>query len=444
MECRRQILRKASCYSGHTKIKKMIEEKLNNLKLDEANMLIKAYENICPKDMELLSFYVVYYLSKLDANSALEYALRAERQYPTSPETAYNLGCVYEALGKTDLAIIYQKKACNLYGALGEEKDELEKKISHLNLLLNQIYSEKELSNENNSCTKKLMEFLRTRQFENLGLYDWTFSSVRAEIGTFFWANHFTEMYIADYRLQDAEILPESMLSPCASSIEVRKVKKNDKFELEGEGKYLLPIAVSDSTEHVFKQKGSEFVIPQRKPHHFNYYLVEGNTEVISSTKAFYSEPIKLEHDKKRKKVVLSIFIDGLTQTVLNDLEKAMPYTYDFFSKGDIYTQAYSTGEWTYPSLAAINTGLYTPNHMLFHDELQSNLPDTVTTLAEYFKKAGYFTAKIDGDWRSTPEYGYWRGYDQIIYHNQRVGAKNETTIGTVIEHLDAFHKMNG
>ena len=76
---------------------------------------------------------------------------------------------------------------------------------------------------------------------------------------------------------------------------------------------------------------------------------------------------------------------------------------------------------------------------MLFHNNLNNELPYDFPTLSEYFKEQGYFTSKLDGDWRSTYSCGYTRGIDQYIYQHQLLGARAEQEIINIIEHLEAF-----
>ena len=160
---------------------------------------------------------------------------------------------------------------------------------------------------------------------------------------------------------------------------------------------------------------------------------------------AYYGYPIPLEHKQGRRKLVLSFFVDGLAQEVINgdDFEKLMPNTYKFFSKGTICTQAHSCSEWTYPSLATCVSGLDTLHHMMFHDQLDGELPKNSPTLIEYFKGKGYYTSKMDGEWRSIPSYGYARGLDQYVYQHQSMGARAEQEIMDVIEHLETFKETD-
>ena len=159
----------------------------------------------------------------------------------------------------------------------------------------------------------------------------------------------------------------------------------------------------------------------------------------------YYGKPIPLEHNSKRKKLVLNFFLDGLAQEVIKgeEFEKLMPNTYRFFKEGVICTNTYSCSEWTYPSLATCISGLSTLQHMMFHSTIDGELPKSVPTLGEYFKEAGYYTSKIDGEWRSIYSYGYARGIDQYVYQHQHMGARAEQEIANVIEHLETFKETD-
>lgn len=99
-----------------------------------------------------------------------------------------------------------------------------------------------------------------------------------------------------------------------------------------------------------------------------------------------------------------------------------MPNTARYFEKGLICTQAYSSGEWTYPSIAGAMSGLSAVQHMMFHNEIDWKLPDDVKTLIEYFHQDGYYTSIFSEDYRIIPSYGYIRGCDRFISQLQHVG----------------------
>ena len=45
-------------------------------------------------------------------------------------------------------------------------------------------------------------------------------------------------------------------------------------------------------------------------------------------------------------------------------------------------------------------SGLATTQHMMFHNEIDWKLPNSVKTLMEYFHESGYYTSAFSGDWR--------------------------------------------
>lgn len=74
-----------------------------------------------------------------------------------------------------------------------------------------------------------------------------------------------------------------------------------------------------------------------------------------------------------------------------------MPNTAKYFDKGMVCKQTYSSGEWTYPSIAGFMSGLTTSHHMMFHNEIDWKLPETSKTLLEYFHEEGYYTSVFLG-----------------------------------------------
>lgn len=94
----------------------------------------------------------------------------------------------------------------------------------------------------------------------------------------------------------------------------------------------------------------------------FHYIRIpeKGTIEITAEDEIFVGEPIKIESEEDSVKLVMKIFVDGLSYHFLEELglEKAMPNTYEFFKKGFISANCNSTNEWTLPSVAGINTGM--------------------------------------------------------------------------------------
>lgn len=246
------------------------------------------------------------------------------------------------------------------------------------------------------------------------------------------------------------DILPdvESAFDNCVlTKMECLAVTRTNSFLAEGDTEYLLPV-LQEKTDIPYKfttADGLEYICKNKKPQHFEYYRLQPQTKLESEMPLFVGKPILLKQDAKKKKLVLNIFVDGLSQKVIEEegLANLMPFTAQFFSKGVCVSNAYTAGEWTLPSLASYTTGLSTADHMLIHDRVTHILPEDVTVLAEYFKEQGYQTAKIDGDWRSNLLYGYGRGMDRVVYQYQDTGLKAAQVVENVLDHMELMKETN-
>lgn len=181
-----------------------------------------------------------------------------------------------------------------------------------------------------------------------------------------------------------------------------------------------------------------DVIIAMLQENFFEYYRLPPGTCLDAEKDLCIGNPIALKHNPGNKKLILNIFVDGISQKVIEEegLEKLMPFTYRFFFRGVFCTNVYTTGDWTLPSLASCVAGISPANHMIIHNKLTNILPEDVPILAEYFKERGYQTAKIDGDWRSNLSYGYGRGMDRIIYQHQFIGMQVEQITADVLDHM--------
>lgn len=231
------------------------------------------------------------------------------------------------------------------------------------------------------------------------------------------------------------------------SKIEGLDTCKTTEFMSNSEYESLVPVLSEErGGNYTFVlENGKEIPCRGLKENHFNYYRVPPKTKLVAEKEVRIGTPIVLKQDANKKKLVLNIFLDGLSQKVLREegLQNIMPNAAKFFGKGVICENAYAGGEWTLPSLANYMTGLHTANHMMLHNELTYQLPEDVTVLAEYFKEQGYYTAKIDGEWRSTPSYGYGRGVDRIVYQHQGSGMRAKQVINDVMDHIELMKDTN-
>ena len=147
--------------------------------------------------------------------------------------------------------------------------------------------------------------------------------------------------------------------------------------------------------------------------------------------------PILLGHSPARKKLVLNILVDALPWNVVREHFAAwMPSIARFFARGTIFDQHFSTSEYTYPALPAIETGRYAHHTQLFDAEASYELAPEILTLAECMKDLGYYTAAP----MTSPAgvyNGVMRGYDRLITATWQLPS----LIGAdrMIRHIEAF-----
>lgn len=428
-------------------IKDQIEAQMNDMKLDNANAIVESYKKQYPNDRDALFYECVILLLKGELIMAQSLADRAVRKFPTSYEAYYYQACVYQAMDMTLEALKSYIIALYIYDSLKIDnvsiKEDIELQIGILEKKIDTLQSEY-LHNGDLNGIYKIYSFLQ-RKCVAFGKNDKTLRSSQILIvGKEYWVSDNDLRYVGVYRSPLQRFVGEDNYSAVRLQAEFLKfIQKGTSLNISGDAEeYLLPIATEKINNiHSIVEDGKRHQIVQYEAKHFNYYKVKNNTHIISNDTAYYGYPVPLVHKKERKKLVLSFFVDGLSQEVINgsDFAKFMPNTYLFFSKGTICTQAYSCSEWTYPSLATIESGLNTLSHMMFHNDIDGELPNDITTLTEYYKKKGYYTSKLDGEWRSIHAYGFARGLDQYVYQLQHMGSRVEQEIINVIEHLETF-----
>ncbi|WP_153732392.1 sulfatase-like hydrolase/transferase [Sporosarcina obsidiansis] len=224
----------------------------------------------------------------------------------------------------------------------------------------------------------------------------------------------------------------------------------SNKKEWTTNGAVVFPISKMETNATIqIKVNGETFKFTKEhlpiNQYHYIRITEPGIIEISSDSPIFVGHPIELEPEKKRVKLVMKIFVDGLSYQLLQDkgLQEVMPNTYQFFKNGLIAENCYTTSEWTLPSKSSINTGMYATEHKMLHPEYFYEFSSENQLLAEYFKKVGYYCTNISTNWRTTPSLGYYRGFDRMIYQNFLGGMDTKEVIGEVLEHLMTFGSQN-
>jgi len=118
----------------------------------------------------------------------------------------------------------------------------------------------------------------------------------------------------------------------------------------------------------------------------------------------------------KRPSVIL-IVVDALRADRLPcyGYDKVQAPAINAFSRDAVlFERAFSQASWTRASFATIYTSLYPSTHNTKYKS--SSLPDSVITIAEALKAAGYVTAGFADNIHVTPEFNFQQGFDEYTY----------------------------
>jgi hypothetical protein len=177
------------------------------------------------------------------------------------------------------------------------------------------------------------------------------------------------------------------------------------------------------------------------KHNRFHYLPVPNckNLSLYSDGNYIMGDPLPVKQTvKTKKKLVLTIFVDGLASEVLKNtpLEELMPNTYQYFDKGTSYYNGFANGSWTLPSVGSIVSGLYSINHGLYHNFEEKHIGNGYKIIGDYFKDSGYLTTQICSNHRKNPVYNYSQGFDRTLY---RYSMGCEEIVTKALEQLRAF-----
>ncbi|GAC41342.1 sulfatase-like hydrolase/transferase [Paenibacillus popilliae] len=405
--------------------------------LQQVENRLKEYEDVMPYDVDLCSLKANYYFLRGQYEDAEQILTKAIVKRAVNFDLHYNLAMVYQAQQKKALAWEYFTIANTLTesdfqrNAVQEAMDvviqQTKEECVEIEELKRQLEAYKEISNA----------------IEQEAMNAYTNFPARGE--SLIIGEELAGYYIGLYDGMKIERDGINLI-PHPSFTKVEMVKIGGEQGQSATAEYILPVATKGIHGELHVTHGdSKNIFDLKFPKRWYYFRLTPMMEIGKDENLVLGEPIRLEKDNRKEDLVLTLFVDGLSQTVLEQygLEHLMPNTHRFFQDGMWCKNVYVSGEWTYVNMASFYSGNYTANHNMFHPHKNATLPKGNKILSEHFKDAGYTTAKIDGDWRSTPMYGYYRGFDRIVYQPSLRGMDAPDAIYEVIEHLEAFKGTN-
>jgi arylsulfatase A-like enzyme len=123
--------------------------------------------------------------------------------------------------------------------------------------------------------------------------------------------------------------------------------------------------------------------------------------------------------DVPTPKVVVLLTVDTLRADAVSFSGsglKTTPFLEKVAKQGVVFERAYAASSWTIPSMASLFTSLAPASHGMagFRGKSGSHnkLADSIQTLAESFKQAGFTTVGVPGNRLLDEQFGYLQGFD--------------------------------
>ncbi|MCI7170205.1 sulfatase-like hydrolase/transferase [bacterium] len=428
-----------------------IEQLIMNGKYQEAWIAIAEYEKEYPLDADMDTYRFLCLNNAGEHQMALQYAYRAVQNQPYVADAHWNCGYAFELCENYFQA--YEQYAVAKELALGGNPIgvPIEKIEESMQQILNIIMNRAQLGETDDIETDKRW----INYIANMDRINWGIRRPVFHDGTNMIAQKYNdypdlpEMFAGITGMQSAYhmICNNLYVNTIMEETDLQRTyAMGSNIEIESDTECFVPLIMNGSGRLCVQTEKKQAEIEYNSPlQYINYRVPKGKLLISSEDREFLlGEMVPIIHDRKRKPLILNIFVDGLSQTVLeNHMEMLMPNTYRFFREGMICTNAHTAGDWTFPSIASIVTGQTMANHKMLHSKLLRKIDAETPILFEYFKNAGYNTTKIGGNWRIAPNYGYARGMNRVHYQHMYEGFPIEKVVSEVEEQIHTMRETD-
>lgn len=436
---------------GEIKMNGKIEQLIMNGEYQEAWIAIAEYEKEYPFDADMDTYRFLCLNNAGEHQMALQYAHRAVQNQPYVADAHWNCGYAFELCENYFQA--YEQYAVAKELALGGNPIgvPIEKIEESMQQILNIIMNRAQLGETDDIETDKRW----INYIANMDRINWGIRRPVFHDGTNMIAQKYNdypdlpEIFAGITGMQSAYHMIRNKLYVNTIMEETdlqRTYAMGSNIEIESDTDCFVPLIMNGPGRLCVQTEKKQAEIEYNSPlQYINYRVPKGKLLISSEDREFLlGEMVPIIHDRKRKPLILNIFVDGLSQTVLeNHMEMLMPNTYRFFREGMICTNAHTAGDWTFPSIASIVTGQTMANHKMLHSKLLRKIDAETPILFEYFKNAGYNTTKIGGNWRIAPNYGYARGMNRVHYQHMYEGFPIEKVVSEVEEQIHTMRETD-
>ena len=227
----------------------------------------------------------------------------------------------------------------------------------------------------------------------------------------------------------------------CGMFFDVMKARRME-GSIEVGAQCILPIAptVEGQTFELASAEAQGGILCGREE--FRFLRLDGRTKISSKEPFVVGAPIPLGHSPRRKKLVLSLLLDGLSWQAMKARGfQPVPNLMRFFSDGVIFNNNYCAAEYTFVSLGTIETGMLPHRSQVVWDKPMFKIDKGVKTLSEQMKSLGYYCVNVMGDGRGIYD-GVTRGFDRLVVHPYLAQPTYEGVART-IAHLEAFDECD-
>jgi arylsulfatase A-like enzyme len=415
-----------------------IENYISTNQLNEAELLLTEYRKGV-SNSESYTFQAIIEFIKGNLDKAISILKDASKKHPYNYSIHYNLGYILSVNLEIDGSIENYMYAIK-YSSTEEEKNNAKKAINELS---NSVIEQKKYTPY--EVQQKIQQYEKMFRQLDARVYPIDInenSIIRRPFKRTSDKNEYMVNMYKSLNYKDVDINTRMLFK----SELVKGSILSESKTIVTETPIVLPISqINEVSSIKISVNGKPYKFHKLPINQFHYIRIEeaGTIDISSSSKIFVGKPIPIRLLKNKPKLVMKIFVDGLSGYFLqkSGLDKLMPNTFRFFKEGLITTNCNATSEWTLPSMASINTGVYSSKHKLLHPQHTSVLKDGNKILSEYLSEAGYYCANISGSWRTTPTLGYYRGNDRMIYQNFLGGFDSKEIIMETIEHLNSFQE---
>lgn len=405
---------------------------------DEFLTLLIQYHQMYPTSEKFEIFYAKYALAHGNVQVALDEALKAEKKRPLNFEVWKLLATCYRMLKQLEKALVYDGFCAKLYKVPVQFTASKQDMSYYLEILTRAMNRGDYAPFLTNRC-----------QFDNGILREVTDTYAGQHIKALpgsgkdeYWVGVYSEPEDLNGKgcLLDHNKGISDFVTYAGAGFQFDLMKSdvvNREIKLGGDRPCILPIAGSTVEQEIQFQSDEVSDSAWLGKWQYSFFRIEKAISIRSEHPFAVGKPIYLGHNSKRRKVLLNILVDGLPWCVIKEQGfRYVPNLLKFFKKGIIFNNNFSVAEYTYPSLATIETGMYPHHSTIFNLNIGRELDASYKTMSEMLKEAGYYCVGLCADGSGVYN-GIHRGYDRMI--TAAYALQMYVGIERAIQQMEAF-----